>query len=343
MPSKYDLLPAGANPLDVMRPGLVRPSAPDPRDFGFLAHAAIPGSSVQLPRKFELPRVPVRNQQDWGACGAFGSISQYEYEMAKLGVAFDGSEQAQYAWTRLIQNTLCQDSGSDPRSAMQAMVKYGVLTESEAPYQQPKDLCWQPGDSLTQTAASRRITAYAKTAQDMQAVKAALYGTNGKDGRVVSACHSLFRNFAPDANGVIPMPGGPLWGGHWMSHWGWDDDLPTPYGPGAYLYRNQWSAAWGLGGYCWMPYAVWSLGVNQGGVWPDLWVVTVKAPDPQPSPTPTPATTAAARVWSSVDNGAHWIIQSVDLKYPEFAFAEAVDKNDAGTVTTQHGFVRIPY
>ncbi len=292
---KYDPLPDGVDPRDWVRPGNLRPSPPDPRDY---AHAVRPGA-VSLPAHFELPERPIKNQGDRGSCGAFGSMRLLEWEFAKAGIDLDGSEEAQYAWTRALMAALCQDAGSDPRSAMKAMAQFGAVTETDCPYES-HDLCWQPGADLSEKAAPRRLTSYARTATSPDAVKAALFGTNGTDGKKVAGCFLLFQNFAPDANGLIPMPAGGVLGGHWMTHEGWDDNRPTPYGPGAWKFANQWSRAWGLGGYCWIPYAVWNLGQNQGGCWKsDLWVVTAPvAPQPQPQPEPQPARSLVARVFT---------------------------------------------
>jgi C1A family cysteine protease len=281
--TKRDPLPADVDPLDYFKVGVVRPSPADPRD-----HKPPPAlrEPVPLPGEFQLPPTEPRNQIDRGSCGAFGVVRQVEWEFAKRGVSFDGSEEYQYAITRQLMNELCQDSGSDPRSALRAAAEFGALSEAQCPYKS-RDLCWQPDQTFT--AAARQNTAgllleYVRADGDDASIKRLLYGTNGADGHKVACCVLVYENFQPDAAGVIPTPRGRVLGGHWMTFEGWSDARA------AWWVQNQWSGQWGMNGGCWIPYQVAALPDDRGGVWRgDLWALRATALPIPPTPPEPPA------------------------------------------------------
>ena len=274
---KFD--PTPETPLTFYRVGTVHPSPPDPRD-----HVMPLRLPAALPAEYVQPQPPVRNQGAWGACGAFGAICALEYEYAKAGQSFDGSEQFQYAETRRLQNNSpCEDFGSYPREAMRVLTEIGAVTESRMPYQS-EGLCWRPNDLLRNEASSRRAVEYFKPQPFRDAVKAALYGTTGHDGHVLAYCCLVYQNFEPDASGTLPAPSGSVMGGHWMELVGWSEQRQ------AYRVRNQWGAGWGDGGYCWIRYRDAELPSDRGGMWiEDAWAVrTALQPPPPPEPQPEP-------------------------------------------------------
>jgi len=70
------------------------------------------------------------------------------------------------------------------------------------------------------------------------------------------------------ANGLIAMPSGTSIGGHEMHVIGADDSKEVLGQIGAYEVQNSWSAEWGDGGFCWIPYAYFD---ELPGQW-DFWV-----------------------------------------------------------------------
>ena len=65
---------------------------------------------------------------------------------------------------------------------------------------------------------------------------------------------TVFPSFESDevaGNGEVPMPGAgeQTLGGHAVMAVGYDDQKQ------AFIVRNSWGPTWGLGGYCYMPYA----------------------------------------------------------------------------------------
>lgn len=273
MPDKYEPTPAPVIGF------YVQPSPPDARDHIAPALAA----PVALPAEFVQPMPAVKNQLHIGSCGAFGTIAALEYEYAKQGLALDLSEEYQYAVTRELMATLCQDSGSYPREAMRAATEYGALTEADVPYLS-RDLCWNPGDLEDANAKRYRALEYFKVGPSREAIKAALYGTNGSDGHVIAYCTLVYANFGTDSQGYLHNSGASAVGAHWMDAIGFSE------GRQAWRVRNSWGSGWGDGGYAWIRYADAERDPGQGGMWTeDAWALRIAyLPDPPPEPPEPP-------------------------------------------------------
>lgn len=278
---KYEPTPPDVTDLFAFhKVGTVIPSPPDPRDRPFVPRMTQP---VALPRAFRLPALPVKNQLDEGSCGSFGSIRILEGELARQGIVFDGSEEFQYAETRTRMGLpTCEDGGSDPRSAMSVLVDIGATTETLIPYKS-RGLCWRPNAGDEAQAAATKAAEYIVSDGSDAGIKQMLFA-----GHRVAFCFTLFENWNPDANGVIPMPVGKVMGGHWITAEGWDDD----FSDGGWWVQNQWGAGWGVNGACFIPYAVTRLSADKGGLWRDAtYTIRINAPQPQPQPDPGPSPT----------------------------------------------------
>lgn len=61
--------------------------------------------------------------------------------------------------------------------------------------------------------------------------------------------------YEPDAKGMVGEPNDDTVGGHAMEIVGYDDEIRTTNGKGAFLIKNSWGAGYGLKGYIWLPYS----------------------------------------------------------------------------------------
>lgn len=291
---------SSSNPLDFYKPG-VTPYVHDPRDL--MQPAPRVTAPTALPRAFSLPESAIENQGPEGSCGAFGSKRIAEWELQKQGLIVNLSAQFQYAETRKTMNTVCQDSGSDVRASMEVFTKIGAVSNNIAPYQTGQ-LCWVPDNQLESLASSYKAATYYKGERTVDNLKSMIYGTNGQDGHKVSAIYVLYRNFQPDANGCIPMPLGDLWGGHWMTYEGWNDDIRAPgwLHAGAFKVANQWDSTWGLKGYCYISYDHFMLDDQHGGQWSE-GLYTLRYPTITP-PHKSIITTTIPQQWYAKPDGS---------------------------------------
>ena len=278
MPEKYDpiILPSQNDYLDYFQPGAVRPHD-DPRDYTMRTHPLPVAPPRAFPPYFMLPARPVQNQGQRGACAAFGvgrTLTRSDMVANTRATSLDISEEALYAEGRARINLLCQDAGSDPRTNAAICCELGLPLESVAPYES-RDLCWRPGADIWQQQAVRGEKYVSlRTREDVQA---ALYA-----GLEPTICLQLSQNFVPDANGIIPMPSGAVWGNHCMTWAGWDHRNARRK---LWAVVNQWGEGWGQSGICWIPDALWDLPETKGGVWKTTgnWAIYVPtAPKPEP-------------------------------------------------------------
>lgn len=64
--------------------------------------------------------------------------------------------------------------------------------------------------------------------------------------------------YEPRKDGMVAEPNDDTCGGHAMEIVGYDDDIRTTNGQGAFLIKNSWGATYGLKGYIWLPYSHFS-------------------------------------------------------------------------------------
>jgi C1A family cysteine protease len=107
----------------------------DERDHWFKTTMVTPSKEYQ-PVDLRPLCPPVRDQGSLGACTAFGAgyAVQFSRKKQNLRSILDPSPLFTYYNTRLLQNTVNQDSGGSIRNAIKAIAKYGVITERQWPY-----------------------------------------------------------------------------------------------------------------------------------------------------------------------------------------------------------------
>jgi C1A family cysteine protease len=232
------------------------PSPPDYRDYKYnqlvpqLIGAQIPGEVDYRPN---LP--PVWNQGQFGTCVAAASCwSLKAYHEMVQGDFPGGGLSVAYLYAMCKQYDGIQDQpGTYPRVALKIMREYGVCTEQELPYS------WLTSDrnvpappaSLVPSADKYKIKTYAQVCG---------LGDKTRDGAVYALKRAIFSegvvlaallvcsNFLNPKDGMIPLPGGRVLGGHAVALVGYSEERQ------AFLLRNSWGEKWGDGGYAWLPY-----------------------------------------------------------------------------------------
>lgn len=176
----------------------------------------------------------------------------------------------EYYATRLIEGTVSYDSGAYIRDAIKAMSKYGIVDENLWPYDTSK-FTVNPPTAVWDAAAAHKISSYhAITDGDLETMKVAL-----SQGYLIEFGFDVYSSFltvAMSTSGMLTRPKAneALEGGHAVALCGYDDNKVMPDGStGAFLVRNSWGSAWGLGGYFHMSYGY----VADTKLCSDFWVI----------------------------------------------------------------------
>ncbi len=255
-----------------------KPQPPDYRDYPFHIHlphlvaAAIP---AQASVKALLP--PVLDQGPIGSCTAFGSLAAHQGIARKQGISYpQGARLAQYYWSRALEGWQGQDSGAYVRDAVKVLAQTGMAQEPLWPYNTAA-IFQAPSSAVVQDASQRNALKYVSVPNDGYSIKAAIAG-----GLPVIVGFSVPQNFMSAQvaqTGMVPMPSGPIVGGHCVCVCGYDDAT------GLLEFQNSWGTGWGMQGFGKMPYQF----LQQLGA--DFWVLSEVEGAVVPPPPPPPVRT----------------------------------------------------
>ncbi|HTR65973.1 MAG TPA: C1 family peptidase [Terriglobales bacterium] len=227
------------------------PDLPDPRDFLF---AAPPAVLQNLPPSVDLrPGCPdVYDQGDLGSCTANAIGGAFEFAQKKNKfVEFVPSRLFIYYNERVLEGTADQDSGAHLRDGIKSVVKQGVCPETDWTYTTDLTVVTKkPADPAYATALNNKAISYHRILQNLSQMKGCL-----ADGFPFVFGFTVYAPFEGDEvrkTGIVPMPNPAVdeqAGGHAVMAVGYDDTQQR------FLIRNSWGPAWGMSGYCTMPYA----------------------------------------------------------------------------------------
>lgn len=191
-----------------------KPSDEDKRDQVFQLRDILVKDYIDLTiGKFP----PVRNQLNIGACVHFGGgTGLWKAMMNDLNYttpAFHPSELFTYYNTRMIEGTVMEDSGSTIRNFIKS-VSSGRNGSGVAPYELwqylPQNLFLRPPVTTYVVAKKFKAIKYARVDQTDEAISNVL-----ALGYPVIFGHMVKSNFRQvKSDGIVPMPSGPLIGGH---------------------------------------------------------------------------------------------------------------------------------
>ena len=239
-----------------------KPDLPDHRDHRL---------SVAPPRG-EIPALvdlrggcpPVYDQGQIGSCTANALAALFEYERRKQADLPDArlSRLFLYYNERKLEGTTDQDAGAQIRDGIKSLANTGICLESEWPYEPAKFAVEPPPDCYFNAVRDRAID-YARVPQTVNEITTCLAA-----GFPIAFGFSVYDNFESDevaTTGILSLPDRsdePV-GGHAVMMCGYDQAKRL------FLVRNSWGAAWGQGGYFWMPY---DYALN-GDLADDLWTL----------------------------------------------------------------------
>ena len=215
----------------------------DHRDLKYEAYPIDPTKPVDLRPNFPA----VYDQGQTGSCVGNATAGAIQYtRMAQSLPNWVPSRLFIYYNARVLEGTTDQDAGSEIRDAVKQVVKLGVCSEIEWPFD-PAQLTTKPSDVSYELATHAKVIKYAAVAQKIDHLLSCLnhnlpiiFGCN-----VFDAMES--ENAARSGIITMPEPDEQSIGGHAMLIVGWKPDSQQ------FIVRNSWGSGWGLGGYCLFP------------------------------------------------------------------------------------------
>jgi C1A family cysteine protease len=216
---------------------------------------------------------PIEDQGSIGSCTANAAVGLLEYfERRAFGQHLDGSRLFVYKVSRNLLDW-SGDQGAYLRTAMKAMVMFGVPPEAYWPYRvthfddEPPAFCYAFASNYKAVQYYRLDAAGSSTAERLKNVKKSLAAK--------LPCmfgFTVYSSMPPlsDGKGEIPFPttGDRVEGGHAVVAVGYDDHKKIGKDKGAILIRNSWSTDWGVEGYGWLPYSY-----VEAGLADDFWTL----------------------------------------------------------------------
>lgn len=271
------------------------PSPPDHRDHIFrssMGPLSLPDSVLLVAPPLPAPFEPAWNQGRLGSCGphsegkdiVFAQLRQDKRERAIMP-----SRLFMYYTTRMLMNTVNQDSGVNNRAMLKALAQYGWCSEELWPYDVSKFRDRPPAGCFAQ-AATRKITEYLSVPQSLDQMRGCL--AQGDPFIFGFSCYESLQSDAVARTGDIPMPGRNerQVGGHDVLIVGYDDSTRK------FKLVNSWGD-WGQGGYGTISYEY----ATHPRLASDFWTVRHSAlkddvPPPPPARTRTITIAGDARI-----------------------------------------------
>ena len=222
------------------------PDRPDHRD---LLYAAIARPPKKMPASVDLrPQCsPVEDQGQLGSCTANALVGNLELLEKKGGRAVtDLSRLFVYYNERVLEGTINEDAGAFLRDGIKVLVKQGVCTEKNWPYNIAR-FANKPPAACYQQALDHQVTSYHRILTVPQMKMCLAEGYPFVFGFTVYESFES-ANVARTGQVDLPKPSEQAVGGHAVMAAGYDDATRR------FLIRNSWAADWGLHGYFTMPY-----------------------------------------------------------------------------------------
>lgn len=156
-----------------------------------------------------------------------------------------------YANCRILQGSLLSDdSGTDVRTACNAILNYGACQETVWPYNVNNYSVYPPLTAFQGTKKFRTFT-YTFINQNLSSLQTAL-STNKTPIVFGFLVYTSFMSNNVAKNGVVPIPNTnteTLQGGHCMTIIGYDNTNQW------FICANSWGNSWGNKGICYIPYS----------------------------------------------------------------------------------------
>lgn len=273
------------------------PDLPDHRDFRL---STIEPILAATPTEVDLSERagPVYDQDGLGSCTGQATAGLFRFvDRQQGGVDLNPSRLQIYYDARAIRGWTMVDSGAYIRDALSVVHNIGAAPEELWPY------------DVSRFAEKPTVEAYSKAEQ------ALVYLRVDQTALAMQSClasgfpfvigFSVYENFEVGSDGIAPMPGGKLLGGHAVLVVGYSKTT------GRWKAMNSWSDEWGNAGFFEVPFAYFT----DDDLSSDLW--TIRQVSEQPTPTPVSIEFIRYKknrkliVWGTFDEDASLAIDGV--------------------------------
>ncbi len=240
----------------LLAPPLARHGAlgliPSPIDLSYMEGASLPVAVTASPEAFDLRTqgklTAVRDQGPWGACWTFAAYASLESSLLP-GRAEDYAEE--HMALRHGFDWGITDGGNKDMASAYLGRWSGPVNEGDDPY----------GDGVTPPG----LTAVGHVQDILYLPPRAGAADNGSIKWALQAHGAVFSTVHWEAAAYEPAASSFYYDGaesanHGIAIVGWDDAYSRtnfatqPSGDGAFIVRNSWGSAWGLGGYFYVSY-----------------------------------------------------------------------------------------
>jgi C1A family cysteine protease len=215
----------------------------------------------------------VYDQGTLGSCTAQALVCA----CAVADPTFDGSRLFLYFHSRLLDGSVGEDAGSTISSGVRALELYGVCRDALWPYKISR-FADEPSAAAKADALDHQVLRAERVDNSVAAMKACLAA--GFPIALGIEMYSSILSLSATLTGFVEMPRAQevSQGGHAV--------VCVGYTPTHWIMRNSWSAAWGDGGYFYLPLAF----LVDDNITSDLWrVIAIEIPTPAPTTAPAPA------------------------------------------------------
>ena len=206
------------------------------------------------------------NQGSLGSCTANATSNALRFCLKKeKALEFQPSRLFIYYFTRLIENSVMEDSGCCIRNVMKEIQIYGVCSENNWGYDVSKFNVHPPTAAVRAARTHISSFQYLSVNQDLNSIKNALV-----QGFPIIFGIKVYESLESDTvfkNGVIPMPNTTkeqCLGGHCILMIGYDDSTHR------FTFQNSWGETVGQNGFFTIPYEY----VLDSNLAFDFWVCT---------------------------------------------------------------------
>lgn len=225
-----------------------RRQAFDERDLRYSAAKPIRGLPSSIDLRNQLP--PCYDQGSTSSCTAQGIAGAIQSAQFKAGISVVMPSRLFLYWNeRYMEGDASQDSGAEIRDGMKVSNIYGILPETDWPFDESKVLLRPPQDAY-EVAINERIRFYASVnLRNLDSVRLPL--SHGYPVIYGFDVYDYFESDQMSKQGILnmPQPGDGMLGGHCVLIVGYDDKRKMV------LVRNSWGPGWAImNGHFWMSY-----------------------------------------------------------------------------------------
>jgi C1A family cysteine protease len=225
-----------------------KPDIPDARDFRYSIAAPIPLPMV-IDLRPQFARIPIFDQKTSSSCVAQSASAAVSYLWMKQGIPHQiASRLFIYYNTRVMENTVNEDSGVMIRDAIKSLAAFGVPDEQLWPFILTK-IFTKPSEQAYAEALKHQVLKYERVSQtetDME--------TRLAEGFPIIGGFTVYDSFMSQEvakTGIAKMPDlrrERANGGHAILLCGYKQKSRQ------FIVRNSWGTEWGSLGHFFMPY-----------------------------------------------------------------------------------------